>query len=212
MSADTRHAAHLFRAYFHEDCLDDDPDWASVVIRYRTSEAFEIVRQTQVELVALLERSTEVDLESFLFGPGWMSCYDPRPEGLTLRDWLAEIIHLLAGGSAVSPVRAEISRSRREAVQIARRVLTEEGDPILAARELAALRFSVDVPQDDPDFACFTAIDSETDAFPVGQQGKLWSPRSLAALEPEIAQARTRALAVGREAFQSVVRRFSGAG
>jgi len=211
MSADTRHAAFLFLAYFHEDCLEEDPDWEAVVLRYRSSEAFEIVRQTRDELVALLGRSTEADLESFLFGPGRISCYDPRLEGLTLRAWLEEIVHLLAGGTAVSPDRAAISHSRREAVRIARRVLAG-GDPILATRELTALRGSVDVPQDDADFNCFTAIDSETDALPVGHQSKLWSPDSLAALEPEIATARERALSVGREAFQNVVRRFSGAG
>jgi hypothetical protein len=212
MSDEMRRASHLFEAYFHQDCLDDDPNWESIVLRFRDSEPFEIVRQTQSELTVILDRSSEVDLERFLFGSEFRSSYDPRPEGLTLRSWFEGIIHLLAGGSADRPDRSVVPHGRRKAVEIARRVLTEGDDPILAARELCALRHSIGIPRDDADFTCFVAIDSETDGIPVGQQRKLWSPESWARLEPEVTQAREWAMTVGREAFQNVVRRFSSTG
>jgi hypothetical protein len=68
MGGDTSHAAHLFAAYFHQDCLVDDPDWGSVVVRFRQSEPFDLVRKAQAELEGLLARSTEADLQTFLFG------------------------------------------------------------------------------------------------------------------------------------------------
>jgi len=212
MSADTGHVSHLFAAYFHQDSLLDDPDWESIVRRYRSSEPFDVVRRTQSEMTALLERSTEAELERFLFGPELLWDYDPRPEGLTLRAWLEEIVHLLAGGSAPAPRTSATSEARRKAVAIARHVLTEGDDPILASRELNALRRLLDVPKDDPDFDCFIAIDSETDALPVGPQRALWAPESLAALELEVSQAREWAMTHGRRAFESVLRRFGGAG
>ena len=59
MSAKTEHATHLFGAYFHQDCLQDEPDWESIVLRFRRSEPFDVVRTTQIELEALLERTDE---------------------------------------------------------------------------------------------------------------------------------------------------------
>jgi hypothetical protein len=85
-------------------------------------------------------------------------------------------------------------------------------DPILAARDLSALRFSVDVPEDDPDFTCFVAIDSETDALPIGPEREQWSTEALSRLDKEIVDARTWASTHGRLAFASVVRRFGKAG
>jgi hypothetical protein len=208
MSTETKHAAHLFSAYFHQDCLVDDPDWESVVLRFRRSEPLDVVRRTQTELADLLKQPDESALERLLAD----SFYDPRPEGLSLRAWFEEILHLLAGGSPRTSDRMGISRSRREAAAVARGVLAGTRDPIVSARELARLRFSVGVNDDDPDFTCFVAIDSETDALPVGPERERWSAEALARLEQEITGARTWASTYGRLAFENVVRRFGEAG
>ncbi len=210
MTAKTEHAANLFGAY--QDWLVDDPDWESVVLRFRRSEPFEVVRTTQTELEDLLKRLGEHELEKFLFGPTQLSFYDPRPEGLSLRGWFEEIIHLLAGGSQRTSDRMGISLARRAAVDIARGVLAGTSDPITSARKLARLRFSVDVADDDSDFTCFVAIDSETDALPVGHERETWSADALVRLDKEIAEARTWATTYGRSAFESVVRRFGEGG
>ncbi len=207
MSTESKHAAHLFSAYLHQDCLVDDPDWESVVLRFKRAEPLEVIRETQSELEDLLRRPGECAIGNVLAD----SCYDPRPEGLSLRAWFEEIIHLLAGGSPRACDRMAISRSRRDALAVARGVLTGTRDPIVSARELSRLRFSVGVNADDPDFNCFVAIDSETDALPVGSERERWSAEALARLEPEIASARSWANAYGRDAFENLVRRFSQA-
>ena len=212
MGGDTSHAAHLFAAYFHQDCLVDDPDCGSVVLRFRQSERFDRVRMAQIELEDLLACSTEADLQTFLFGPDSLSCYDPRPDGLSLTTWLNEIVQILAGGSPGFPIEPATFQARRKAVLIARRVLVDDLDPIIAARLLNALRESVGVARDDPDFTTFVVIDSETDSLPVETERHQWSTEALTKLEPEIAQARSWALVVGRAAFENVVQRFGTAG
>lgn len=208
MSTESKHAAHLFSAYFHQDCLVDDPDWESVVLRFRRSEPFDVVWKTQTELEELLKQPDECVIGQVLAD----SCYDPRPEGLTPRAWFEEINHILAGGSPRTSDRMAISRSRREALAIARGVLAGTNDPIVSARELARLRFSVGVSADDPDFTCFVAIDSETDGLPVGPERERWSNEALARLEKEIAVARTWADTCGRLALENVARRFGEVG
>ncbi len=126
--------------------------------------------------------------------------------------WLEEIVHLLAGGSASDSDRAGVSKSRRKARSIAQQALTGALDPILAARKLKALRFDVDIPEDDPDFTCFVAIDSETDSLPLGLEREQWSSEGLARLSGQIEGARAWANTYGRPSFENVVRRFGGAG
>jgi hypothetical protein len=212
MGGDTSHAAHLFAAYFHQDCLVDDPDWGSVVLRFRQSEPFDLVRNAQAELEGLLARSTEAELQAFLFGLDSLCCYDPRPEGLSLTTWLSEIIQILAGGSPQFPIELTTLQARRKAASIARQVLMDDFDPIIAARQLGALRESAGVTRDDPDFTTFVAIDSETDSLPVETERHQWSTEALTKLGPEIAEARSWALTVGKAAFENVLRRFGTAG
>ncbi len=50
MDIPTQRAAYLFGAYFHQDCLLDDPDWKAVVLRFKSSESLDVVRKTQAEL------------------------------------------------------------------------------------------------------------------------------------------------------------------
>jgi hypothetical protein len=201
----------LFAAYLHQDCLLDDPDWGSVVLRFRQSEPFDLVRNAQAELEGLLARSTEEDLQAFLFGPQTLCFYDPRPEGFTLTLWLQEIVHVLSGGSPQDSIERSALEARRDVVLIARRALVGDLDPIVAARRLSALRWSVGLTDQDPDFTTFVVIDSETDSLPVVTERDQWSPEALTRLQAEIAEARDWALSIGKPAFENVVRRFGTA-
>lgn len=50
-----------------------------------------------------------------------------------------------------------------------------------------------------------------SDFLPVESELAQWETEALARLEPEIARGRQWAMTYGREAFESVVRRFGGA-
>ena len=141
MDEDLQPAAHLFEAYFHQDCLVDDPDWKSVVERFKQSASPEELGRTREALLRLLARVDDAGLEAFLFS-GLRSFYDPRPEGLSCRAWVEDIVHLLAGGSTRSPEREAVAHARRRALAIARQILSGQKDILLGARELNALRFA----------------------------------------------------------------------
>jgi hypothetical protein len=205
-------ATYLFEAYFHQDCLVDDPDWESIIERFKEAESSDTVQATREALLALLGRLDDAGIEEFLFGASFRSFYDPRPGGLTPRQWIEGIAHLLAGGSPTTSDLAGVSLARRQAASIAREVLSGERDILLAVRELAALRFSVGVPDSDPDFACFVAIDSETDALPLGGVRAHWSSEALQPKDDEIARSRSWAKSFGEGALQNLLRRFADAG
>jgi hypothetical protein len=104
---------------------------------------------------------------------------------------------------------ADLAEARARVVAIASKVLAGLQSPIVASRDLSRLRFHVGVPEDDPDFTAFVAIDSETDALPVGKARQHWAAEALAAMEPEIARAEEWAMTNWRDAFANVVRRFA---
>ena len=211
MAEDFKDASQLFENYFHQDCLLDDPNWESIVQRFKNSEAPETVRVTREDLVRLVAVSTDQSLAEFLFAPPWRSFYDPRAEGITLRGWLEEIVHLLAGGSR-SIGQTQSSEARRKATSIAREVLLGKKDLLVGARDLVSLRLALGVPDDDPDFMCFTAIDSETDDLPLGSARSRWSPDALREKDIEITRTREWARSIGLNAFENVVLRFDVAG
>ena len=158
----------------------------------------------------MLGSSNDTELVERLFGPVPLTSYRPRPENLTVRAWIEEIVFLLAGG-APGDVNS-IVRERRRAVSIARAVLAGQMDVLVGARDLRGLRFRVGVPDDDPDFQCFVLIESETDALPLADERSTWSAAALIRLAPDIARATKWATDLGWEAFQNVVRRFETAG
>jgi Protein of unknown function (DUF2489) len=73
-------------------------------------------------------------------------------------------------------------------LRIARQLVTGEIGIIAASRQLGYLRHEVD-PQLTNLIVTFTAIDSETDALPVGDVRKEWSPEALKRKDKEIAEA-----------------------
>lgn len=211
MDEDLQPAAHLFEAYFHQDCLVDDPDWESVVLRFKQSEPLGEVDRTRDALLRLIEHRNDAELEAFLFD-GLRSFYDPRPNGLSCRAWIQDIVHLLAGGSSRPSDREGVATARKKAIAIARDILSGQKDILLGARELNSLRFTVGVPEDDPDFLCFVGIDSETDALPLGTARSMWARDALEKKDAEIDRARNWAREVGQAALENVLRRFGGAG
>jgi hypothetical protein len=72
----------------------------------------------------------------------------------------------------------EIEEARRKAVLAAQAVLDGNLGLIEGARILASLRGRADV-EADPDFLLFTAVDSETDHLPIGNERRHWDPNAL---------------------------------
>jgi hypothetical protein len=71
-------------------------------------------------------------------------------------------------------------------VATAQAMLNREISCLAGTRKLAALRHDAGVRDDDPDFMVFVAIDSDTDALPIGAARAYWREDALARLEPEI--------------------------
>jgi hypothetical protein len=211
MQSGSPRARYLFEAYFHQDCLVDDPNWQAVVTRFRDDHDAGTIRETREALLELLATNDDRGLAGLV---GEWSSFDPSADGLTTRAWIESIVHILAGGEpSSSPGEAvAVAKARQQAVDISSEVLAGQLDYILGARQLVDLRFFVDVPENDPDFLVFVAIDSETDALPVGRVREQWAPSALVSLEPELARARDWAREQGEGAFRNVVARFSQLG
>jgi hypothetical protein len=97
---------------------------------------------------------------------------------------------------------------RRQVVSTALAMLDRQLSFLIGSRRLAALRHETDTAADDPDFLVFVAIDSETDALPLGAVREHWDQCALARLEPEIEEAERWASTVGADACRSLVARF----
>lgn len=146
-------ARYLFEAYFHQDCLVDDPSWQAVAIRFHDDHDPGTVRLTREALLELLAMNDDAGLAGLV---GEWSSFQPAAAGLTTRAWIESIVHILAGGEPRSSPGEAAASARQEAVEIASQVLAGQLDYILGARQLVGLRFSVDVAEDDPDFARFS--------------------------------------------------------
>jgi hypothetical protein len=81
---------------------------------------------------------------------------------------------------------------------------------LIGSRRLAALRHEIDTAGDDADFMVFIAIDSETDALPLGAVREHWDQDALARLEPEIEEAERWAASAGADACGSLISRLGG--
>ena len=73
-------------------------------------------------------------------------------------------------------------------LRVAKQLIAGQIGVIAASRELGYLRHEVE-PQLANVLLTFTAIDSETDALPVGEVRKEWSPHALLHKDKEIAEA-----------------------
>jgi hypothetical protein len=80
-------------------------------------------------------------------------------------------------------------KQKARALEIANGVLANQVGIIEGARELAHLRWQVTDDEFDPDFIPFIAVDSETDAFPIGKERAYWASSVLVEKDREIKQA-----------------------
>jgi hypothetical protein len=104
---------------------------------------------------------------------------------------------------------ADKDEHRNAIVETARAMLAGRITFIEGARRISTLRFKADLEW-DPDVLPFVAIDSETDALPVGDVQSHWNSEALAKLQPEVASAETWARDMGWPHCGALVRRFSG--
>ncbi|CAN0628272.1 TPA: DUF2489 domain-containing protein [Burkholderia vietnamiensis] len=96
----------------------------------------------------------------------------------------------------------------RQVVSTAQAMLDGQLSFLIGSRRLAGLRHEANAAADDTDFLAFVAIDSETDALPLGAVREHWDQNALAKLEPEIKEAELWASTVGTDACKSLIARF----
>ncbi|SDR15763.1 hypothetical protein SAMN05428982_3401 [Pseudoxanthomonas sp. CF385] len=101
-----------------------------------------------------------------------------------------------------------IQSVRTRVVEICSGILDGTFPVLEGCRLLSSLRWEAQVDQSDTDFDTFTAIDSETDALPIGEVRRNWDPEALQALEPEIRSATEWASSLALPACKAVVQRF----
>ncbi len=82
-----------------------------------------------------------------------------------------------------------IQKQKDRVVGIANGVLAGQIGIIEGARKLAYLRWKVTDDEFDPDFIPFVAVDSETDALPIGEERARWTSNALAEKDREIKHA-----------------------
>jgi hypothetical protein len=87
---------------------------------------------------------------------------------------------------------------------IARRVLVDGYDPLLAARELAVVTHQLAVVPKDVR-RVFEGVASETDDLPVGRERVNWSLEALREKDPEADAYREQVRAVVNEACQALL-------
>ena len=104
----------------------------------------------------------------------------------------------------------EIDDARRKIGELARQILKGELSYIEGARSIWRLGGDGKLSERDPDLVKFLAIDSETDALPIGAERRLWNRDALERLQPEIEHAEAWAKKVGQSACENLVRRFGG--
>ncbi|WP_175774921.1 hypothetical protein [Burkholderia ambifaria] len=93
---------------------------------------------------------------------------------------------------------------RRQVVSTSQAMLDGQLSFLIGSRQLAGLRHEVDAAADDIDFLVFVAIDSETDALPLGAVRQQWDQNALAKLEPEIKEVELWVSAVSNQCMQVI--------
>ena len=101
-----------------------------------------------------------------------------------------------------------VEEARRAVGEIAKAMLAGTTPFLTGAREIVARR-SLARLDDDEDMLAFVAIDSETDALPLGPVREHWNTDALRRLESEIARAESWARKVGGEECRNLARRFA---
>jgi hypothetical protein len=103
---------------------------------------------------------------------------------------------------------AYLDHCRSAIVQTAAEMLDGRVDFLIGSRKLRSLLIEVGLNFPDPELMVLTAIDSETDALPLGDVRQHWDEGALRRLEPEIQDAERWARDVGSPACVALIRRF----
>ena len=80
------------------------------------------------------------------------------------------------------------ARAKSQILALAKQLLSGQLGVIAASRELSPLRHEVE-PEIAQVLVAFTAVDSETDALPIGEVRQYWSPEALERKDREITEA-----------------------
>jgi hypothetical protein len=101
----------------------------------------------------------------------------------------------------VSKVTQAVARAR----QIAKMVLEEEYDPLLACRDVVGLREQLlsAVPQEV--MVVFVAVESEVDGLPIGPERAYWAEGSLRVKDQEAATYREQVRSNVEEALRALL-------
>ncbi|WP_456798413.1 hypothetical protein [Bradyrhizobium sp. USDA 4473] len=102
----------------------------------------------------------------------------------------------------------EIEVARRKIGELARQILDGELSYVEGARSIWRLGRKANLSEMDADLVKFLAIDSETDALPIGAERTFWNRDALERLQPEIEHAEAWAKKAGQTACENLVRRF----
>src|SRR5258706_5880454 len=103
---------------------------------------------------------------------------------------------------------AQIEQIRRQIGETASAMLSGELSFIEGARRISELRFEAKLDF-DPHILPFVAIDSETDALPLGKVRDLWASDALTRLQPKIDEAERWARQIGSLPCQTLVALFT---
>ncbi len=102
-----------------------------------------------------------------------------------------------------------IAKKRKRAAEVASGMLDGSIHYLEGAIDLSALRFEVDVPEDDKDFLAFTGVASEIDHLPIGTPRQYWSQEALERHEQEIKESIRWAKEFSLSECESIVARFN---
>jgi hypothetical protein len=103
-----------------------------------------------------------------------------------------------------------VRQQRRRVAELAQGIINHDVDTI-EEREIARLRYEVDVDPNDVDFAAFVLAESETDHLPSGAEKANWNPESFKRKAADLARAREWAYEAVREESEHLIRRFGDA-
>ena len=91
------YAGQFFACYLHQDWPEESGTWEAAADLFLTKETPEHAQRAVADLGRLLaETHEESELQQALDAFG--NAYDPTPEGLSLRAWLAQVRSRLARG------------------------------------------------------------------------------------------------------------------
>jgi hypothetical protein len=99
--------------------------------------------------------------------------------------------------------------ARQKLVALCRAMLAGELSFFEGAIQVCSLRFSIRVPEDDPDLTAFVIIGSETDHLPPRHAQPFWSSYSLQRLQPEFEKTEAWARSFAVEACKNLIGRFA---